>query len=84
MPRRRSLRVAGQPGKDVVGQIAEGRPEHRSHEQGWREHAAGPTDGDGQADGDQLADQQQQQEPAGVVAPDPPLEDRIADAVHLR
>ena len=57
---------------------------HRAEEQRRCEHAAGAADGEGQARRDELADQQDRQEPCRVAAVDGLLEDRIADPVHLR
>ena len=64
--------------------LAEGRPEHGADEQAGREDATGPADPDGQAGGDHLPDQEQQQERDAVAAGDALAQDGIAHAVHLR
>ena len=62
---------------------AEGHARHRPDEQRRGEHAAGAADRERQAGGEDLADQEQEDQPEHDVAGDHLVHHRIADAVHL-
>ncbi|MCO5546645.1 hypothetical protein L7F22_000078 [Adiantum nelumboides] len=65
------------------GGVAEGGPGGAADEQRRREDPAGPADADGEAGGEDLPDDEQEQEPDDVPAADRGLQHRVAHAVHL-
>ena len=68
----------------IVRDRAVGGAEHRAHEQRRREHAARAADPHRQARRQNLRGEQPEQREDHVVACDGVLQDRVADAVHLR
>jgi hypothetical protein len=70
-------------GKRSCSPGAVGAAEHRADEQRRREDPSRAADRDREADGDELANEKDEEEAAGVPAPDALFEYWIADPVHF-